>query len=327
MPDSFEPKKSALLRIREVLENYSDYDHHLTQQEIIEHLEKDYGLSVERKTIGRNIALLKDIGVEVESARDGSYIGDRIFLDAELRMLIDSVLCSRHITIRHSKDLIERLSAMSSKYFRPHVRHVFSVNDWNKTENPSLFYNIGIVDTAIDEGKQVSFDFNRYGIDKKLHKTASHVVSPYQMIIHNQKYYLMGLHEKYQNVSYYRLDHITNMRIEEQKLTPIRSIPGYENGIDYKRLSTALPYLYNDPIERIELLADECVIDEIIEWFGTDITMSKAGEAKVRVIINSSPNAMEHWAMQYSNYVEVVSPATLRERICEIATNAAEKHR
>jgi hypothetical protein len=81
--------------------------------------------------------------------------------------------------------------------------------------------------------------------------------------------------------------------------------------------------MYTDTPERIEFIADECIVDQIIDWFGKDIKMSilPDNEKKVKVELFASPNAMEHWAMQYLNYVEVTKPASLRERI---KTNLAE---
>ena len=37
----------------------------MTQNEIGKKLEKDYGIIIERKAIGRNISLLKEAGVEI----------------------------------------------------------------------------------------------------------------------------------------------------------------------------------------------------------------------------------------------------------------------
>ena len=39
--DSFEPKKLALLRIWQIMQKYSDYDHPLTQDDIALHLESE----------------------------------------------------------------------------------------------------------------------------------------------------------------------------------------------------------------------------------------------------------------------------------------------
>ena len=72
--DSLEPKKLALIRIWQILQKYSDCDHLLTQDDIAAYLERDYSIVIERKAIGRNISLLKEAGVEIESGRNGSYL-------------------------------------------------------------------------------------------------------------------------------------------------------------------------------------------------------------------------------------------------------------
>ena len=57
--ESFEPKKLALIRIWQILKEYSDYDHPLTQDDIARHLESDYGIVIERKAISRKKQGLK----------------------------------------------------------------------------------------------------------------------------------------------------------------------------------------------------------------------------------------------------------------------------
>ena len=319
----FEPKKLAILRIWQILLKHSDYDHPLTQEEIIKYLESDYGIEMERKAVGKNIADLRDAGIDIGSRRAGSYIDSREFEDSELKLLIDGVLQSKHITAHHSKDLIEKLCGLSNKYFRSHVKNVYSVNDWSKTENQALFYNIDVVDEAIATGKQVQYDYNKYGVDAKLHKSSFQRVSPYQLILHNQRYYLMGYSDYWGNMTFHRLDRISNMRLYDKPATPITSVKGYENGIDFKQIASTMPYMYTDTPERIEFVAEEWIVDQIVDWFGRDIRMSKLpdDDKRVKVELVASPNAMEHWAMQYLNYVEVTKPASLRERI---KTNLAE---
>ena len=316
---SLEPKKLALLRIWQILQKHSDYDHPMTHEDIIKHLESDYGIEMERKAVGKNIADLRDAGIDIGSRRAGSYIDSREFEDSELKLLIDGVLQSKHITAKHSKDLIEKLCGLSNKYFRSHVKNVYSVNDWSKTENQALFYNIDVVDEAIATGKQVQYDYNKYGVDAKLHKSSFQRVSPYQLILHNQRYYLMGYSDYWGNMTFHRLDRISNMRIYDKPATLITNVKGYENGIDFKQIASTMPYMYTDKPERIEFIADEWIVDQIVDWFGKDIRMSLVpdNEKKVKVELVASPNAMEHWAMQYLNYVEVTKPESLRIRIKE----------
>lgn len=324
---SFEPKKLALIRIWQILKENSDYDHPMTQEDIATKLENEYGIVIERKAISRNISLLKESGVEIESRRAGSYLDRRDFEDSELHMLIDGVLSSKHITARHSKELIDRICSLSNKYFRSSVKHIHSVNDWSKTDNQALFYNIELIDAAIEEGKQIHYDYNKYGIDKKLHKTSQQYVSPYLMILHNQRYYLMAYSEYWHNMVFHRLDRITNMTIIDRKATPIKNVPGYENGINYKELSSTMPYMYSDQPEHIDFIADEGIIDQIVDWFGNDVRIMKSNdEGKVRVSVKASPTAMEFWAMQYINHVEILSPEPLRIRMREVLNNGLKKY-
>ena len=324
--DNLEPKKLALIRILQIFEKYSDYDHPLTQEDIAQHLEQEYGIVIERKAISRNISLLKEAGIDIESRRAGSYLDGRRFEDSELRMPIDGVLCSKYITAKHSADLIDRLCGLSNQYFRSHVKNIYSVNEWCKTENQALFYNIEIIDDAIEQGKQVTFDYNKYGLDKKLHKSAFHTASPYQLLLHNQRYYLMARNEYWKDVVFYRLDRITNIRLADQPLTPLQMVKGYETGVDYKELATGLPYMFNDKPQPVEIIAEGYIIDQVVDWFGTDIRLQQLDGGKVRVSLKVSLQAMEHWAMQYINHVEVTAPVELREKIRESLEKAQKKY-
>lgn len=325
--DNLEPKKLALIRILQIFEKYSDYDHPLTQEDIARHLEQEYGIVIERKAISRNISLLKEAGIDIESRRAGSYLDGRRFEDSELRMLIDGVLCSKYITAKHSADLIDRLCGLSNRYFRSHVKNIYSVNEWCKTENQALFYNIEIIDDAIEQGKQIAFDYNKYGLDKKLHKSAFHTASPYQLLLHNQRYYLMARNEYWKDVVFYRLDRITNIRLTDQLLTSLQSVKGYETGVDYKELATGLPYMFNDKPQPVEMIVEGYIIDQVIDWFGTDIRLQQLDDGRVRVSLKASLQAMEHWAMQYINHVEVTAPVELRERIKGNLEKAQEKYK
>ncbi len=327
-----ESKKLALLRVLHILEYYSDEEHPLTQEDIVKYLEQDYGITLERKAVARQISLLKEAYdypnspiVICSDRRKGTYIEQRAFEDAELKMLIDGVLSSRYITAGHSKKLIDKLCSLSNKYFRSHVKNVYSVNEWSKTDNYNLFYNIELIDEAIERAKKITFDYNKYRWDKTMKKTATHLVSPYQLILHNQRYYLMSYNERFQEICYYRLDHITNMQIEEDSVTPLRSLEGYQNGIDYKRFSASLPYMFSDSIESVEFITDFRMIDQVIDWFGKDVKIEKEG-GMYKVSVRVSLQAMEYWAMQYLNNVEIVSPPSLREKLKENLQNALEKY-
>lgn len=320
-----EPKKLALLRIAQILHRYSDAAHPLKQEDIAAYLFRDYGIEIERKAVGRNLSLLKEADFDIVSTRNGCYLAKREFEDAELKLLIDGVLCSKHITAGHSKQLIEKLAKQSNVYFKKHIKNVYTVTERNKTDNKELFLNIELADEAIERGRKITFNYNKYGADKKLHKSAAHTASPYQMILHNQHYYLMALNEKWHNMGYYRMDKITGMAVTEIPLTPLKSVDGYEAGISYKDLSSAMPYMFTDKPEHIEMLVDGVILDQVIDWFGYDIAIEPNGE-RYKVTLKASPSAMEFWALQYVKYAEVTFPRFLRDRIVQTLKNGFMKY-
>ena len=325
--EGLEAKKLALLRILQILHKYSDLQHPLTQEKIAYYLDSEYGIVIERKAISRNISLLMDADVEIGHCRDGYYLETREFEDTELKLLVDSVLCNQNITAKHSADLIEKLCKLSNKYFRSHVKNVYAVKDWNKSDNAALFFNIEMIDMAINEGKQVQYDYNKYGKDKKLHKSSFQRATPYQLILHNQRYYLMGYSEYWGNMIFHRLDRITNIKIYDAPAYPLKKIPGYESGIDYKKISTTMPYLHSDKPERVEMLADAWVIDQVVDWFGKDLAVRETDDPeKIIISLWANPYAMSLWALQYVNYIEVISPAHLRTKIREFLKSGLDKY-
>ena len=109
-----QPKKMIIINILDILKRYTDENHRLSQREIMDILEREYDMKVDRKAVKRNLMNLIDFGYQVEyseSIRQGKNGEEEIiftdwylekdFTDSELRLLIDSLLFSKHIPYSH----------------------------------------------------------------------------------------------------------------------------------------------------------------------------------------------------------------------------------
>ena len=87
--------------------------------------------------------------------------------------------------------------------------------------------------------------------------------------------------------------------------------------------------MYGDKHEQIVMLADIDIVDQVVDWFGKDIVISKCKDdpPKVKVALTASPNAMEHWALQYIHFVEVLSQESLRSRIKDALGIGLDKYK
>ena len=93
-------QKLKLLVLKDYLEKYSDEDHVVRMSQIIDHLAAN-GISAERKSIYDDMEALRLFGMDIEKVRRGSvtgwYVASRDFQLPELKLLVDTVQCSRFI--------------------------------------------------------------------------------------------------------------------------------------------------------------------------------------------------------------------------------------
>ena len=130
------PKKLLIMNILDILRKYTDENHRLSQNDILEILEREYQMKTERKAVKRNLMDLIEFGYDIEysdslrmiKGRSGELEESHIltdfylnheFTDSELRLLVDSVMFSTHISREQSQRLVKKLKGLSNIYWQP----------------------------------------------------------------------------------------------------------------------------------------------------------------------------------------------------------------
>ena len=335
-------KKLSLFNTLEILKEYSDEDHRLTQAELLEHLKTDYDMEVDRRTVKSNLMDLIELGYEIESQETTRMIRNektgeveestimssfylvRDFSNPELRLLIDSLLFSKHLPYSQCKDLVEKLEGLSNKYFHASMNYISTMPE-DKTNNQQIFYNIDVLDEAISKGKKVSFKYLDYGTDKKQHpkldkdgKERVYVVSPYQMVAKEGKYYLICNYDYYDDVSNYRVDRISDIEALEAKAKPFEELK-WSNGqrLDLAEYMKKHVYMYSSADSQITFRIVKPMISDIIDMFGKDVQFFDETEDTVCVKAKVNEAAMIQFAQSYAPDVEILKPVELREKVKE----------
>lgn len=322
-------RKLYILYLLEILQKYTDKDHPLTQKKIAEIMEREYGEVCERKAVMRNLDNLRDMGYDVvHLSRKGYYLGERDFEESELRLLIDSVLASRHIPAGQARRLTDKLISQSSIHFKKQMHHVHNIERMEHEDETDLFYTIEQISRAIEEKKKVSFFYNKYGADKKLHHTTpmKQMVNPYQIVVANGRYYLIGNVDKYSNVTHFRIEKITETEIMEDRAKPQQEVDELKNGLDLPTHMAEHMYMFSGKSSWITLKVEKWGINDVIDWLGKDIDITdKEGYFVVRFKANEQ--AIGYWAVQFGSSVEVLEPESLRNQVREIVEKIYEKYR
>ena len=337
-----QPKKLLIINILDILRRYSDEEHRLSQKDIENILEKEYSMTADRKAIKRNLMNLIDFGYNIsftEIERNGKsgdetictdWYLERDFSDAELRLLIDSLLFSKHIPYHQCKKLIEKLKGLSNEYFSAKVRHVSNLPE-NHIANPQLFYTIDVLDDAIESHKQVQFALNEVNhLKHRIIKTNEdgdiklYTFNPYQMVATNGHYYLIGNFDYYDNIAYIRIDHISNIEILDSRVKPMKQVTGLENGLKLPEHMAEHIYMLYGKTETVKFRCPKSLADQLVDWFGTDFKVLSVEEDVMTVQVRVNTRAMRFWALQYGSFVEVLEPKELRDDIIHAVKNMNE---
>ena len=340
-----QPKKMLIMNILDILKRYTDEDHRLSQKEIMDILEREYDMKVERKAVKRNLLNLIDYGYNVEYSESvrinkkgeeetvyTDWYLERDFSDAELRLLIDSLLFSRHIPYSQCKMLIEKLENLSNRYFKSRVKHIQTLPD-NELPNRQLFYTIEILDQAITKGRQVSFHYNEYHTDKKFHLRSDHegnvrtyIINPYQMAAVNGRYYVICNYDKYDDVSNYRVDRITDIQLLDTPVKPMKNVKGLEHGLNLPKHMAEHVYMFTGESVPVTFRGKKYLLTDLFDWFGKEMQFTDETEDEVTVRVSVNLDAMRKWALQYALHVKVLKPERLVDVLKEDVKRAAEQY-
>ncbi len=336
-------KKIIILYILQILRKYTDADHTMTQQQIVEKLQNEYGLDVNRMTVRRNVEDLIHAGYEIQYSevvrkhtdkKTGAVEENTIYTDlyyqhdfteAELHMIIDGLLFSRSVPYKQRRKLIDKLGKLSSSYFNQRMNHMHCMSA-DSPQNKELFYTIEVLDEAITRGKQVALTYGHYGRDLELHPGLNmdgtekrHVINPYQMMASEGRYYLICNNDHYDSVANYRIDRIMNVELlEDSSVKPMAQVRGLENGLNLQEYMYRNLNMFTSPPVDAEFLIREQYISLIIDFFGKHVSFHDTErEGIVSCRVKVSEDAMLHWAVEHANIVKVIAPERLVDRIRE----------
>lgn len=136
-----------------------------------------------------------DIILTGEGRTQGYCLVSREFDLPELKLLVDSVQCSKFITAKKSTELIKKLEGLTSKYQAKDLHRQIYVVNRNKTLNENIYYNVDAIHQAIDDNVKIKFKYCNYNLKKQLKPRRDgevYEVSPLALSWDDENYYLVA---------------------------------------------------------------------------------------------------------------------------------------
>ncbi len=209
-------RRMAPFLVLEILKNHTDEEHGLKVSQIVELMEKDYGININRKSVSsilNDLLELSEIPQEYDWKNPMPFsikfdvtkrsTGDirenwrlcKEFEDTEVRMLMDLVVSVKGYPHRRLLEKLQRLGGASVQN-----RSVFQ--EGRDVVNHQMPVNMDYIERTIQRARKLMFNYDTH--------EQHHTVCPYKMVFRNGNYYLICYDEDKEDMAVFLVDKMKN---------------------------------------------------------------------------------------------------------------------
>ena len=334
-------KRMLGIWIYDILRQHSSRQHPMTHQMIIEKLKEKYQYGCMRSTLASYLhdfesnEFRQTFGCYVRCDKRGAgYYLDREISDGELRLLIDSVMSIRALSAKDVNSLCEKLVRRGSPSFQQKVKGYRAVDlkELPHSPNKETMENVIVLNEAMVNSRQVSFVYNDFVLDAsdkvqlEPRRKERDVVNPYRLTVYNNRLYLVCIPVSFEQISMYRVDKMTEAKVEKISCTPWLKFEKNNNPPQIVRESL---HMFPADSVNIEFWVEKGCIRDVVDWFGADLFKVRGRDknGRIHIEVRCSETAMQFWAMSYGEYVEIIKPQSLRETMRNVALEIYDAHK
>lgn len=308
-------QKLKLLYLIKYLSETTDENHPASTADIISYLDS-IGIHSERKSIYDDIDKLCEFGYDIIQVHSrlggGYYMAGREFELAELKLLVDAVQSSRFITTRKSRSLIKKLEHMAGKYDAGKLQRQVFVAGRIKTENESIYYNVDSIHRAIQENRQIRFQYLDWNMRKQLvpRANAERTVSPWALIWREENYYLAAFDSRDGVMKHFRVDKMGKTSVLDQEREGMEQF----SRVDPAAYTNQTFGMYSGDEESVTLQFPNRLVGVVLDRFGRDADIRPMTDRIFRVRVKVAVSGQFFgWLAGIGREAVVISPDSVRE--------------
>lgn len=325
--ENYKRYKSLLVAV--ILFRYSEKDYPITVKSILSHLEKDYGIKSDRKSVVRDIKELQrlleldnkkkasfNLSIEEVEYKDGTkyWAMVRPYDSDKVRLIIECINSAKGISDKEAEEIRKIVYPLASEVQREALDDEVYTFDRVKSTS-QILQPLKVISTAIQQYKKVAFNYYTYDCEniqerKPKKKGRKYYVSPYYLLIDNGYYYLIGYENKKFNRMKYRLDRMGNVEMLDQERDGEDEFDEYNFDINgYYREMFGMMDGYEEEIT-IQFANEGTILDTVIDKFGNDVPYQLERDKKHFKItdvfyVNSQ---FFSWLCSFGNKAKIVKP-------------------
>ena len=136
----------------------------------------------------------------------------------------------------------------------------------------------------------------------------------------------MGNYDGYNDVKAYRLDLMTDIRMEELSARDARTLPGMERGMDPAAFVRKTGWWGGESPAWAKLRLPRSLMNDLVDAFGLDLQITPLPEGRMEADFLAAPPSVAQWALLHGADCEVLAPPELRAQLAHTAAAMANRY-
>ncbi len=321
------PKKLLILYVLDVLKKYSSPQHKLTQNEIISHINEDFGMECERKAVARNIRALIAYGYDIEQYEDnneGYCLREKPFAEDDVFTVWEGLMSAKYIAPEVCRHVLDRLNDYCPTDYAVDGKTVGGGLYLTKIPpRDVLSANLPLLYRALKNNRRVRFMLRGRDRDNKpvdlWEETAEYSI--YALLNIENDFYLAAAKSDSALMECFKVAELGDITVTDTENARIKTVNGYEKGFDKEFFAAQFITGFGGEISDFIVKIKNDKLNEAFEIFGSEarVLPDENGEDAETTTLDITANAdrIFLWAFKAAEYVEVMQPAAMRFRLKE----------
>lgn len=323
-------QKLRILYVAKCFWEYSDENHSISAEFIIDYLQDEYGINSSRGTIYKDIADLRDnYGLDIEGSQGSRYrLLSRDLEYNDIVILAECVHAAKFISASKANELVASLCNLCSNYQAETLENEVFLCDRARTTQKGVLNNIALIRSAIVKSKgeyqhspeKISFKYLSYSINDvttqiEKHNGKKYEVSPFKILINDGNFYMLAYSDETGTIRTFRIDRMKNIQLTGKRQSHFAEKEFRK--LNMENYTKRVFSMFSGEPVRTSLLFDNQLLDTVIEKFGTGVETFYRPEGSDQFVITTEVAVSDQffaWVFGFGARAKIINPPTVAEQ-------------
>ncbi len=186
-----------------------------------------------------------------------------------------------------------------------------------KTMNESIYYNVDVIHSAINQNKKIQFQYFQWNVKKEMelrHDGKFYMESPWALSWDDENYYLIAYDSCENKIKHFRVDKMLRIDVVNEKREGRQDFKDFDIAAYAKKMFG----MFDGEEQIVNLECENRLAGVMMDRFGKDISIMKKDEEHFTVNVKAAVSRhFLSWIMALGEGVKITGPESVLKQVDE----------